>query len=642
MVTDKPFIGYRSPRRAERNNDRVAASNAPLALLRGWAAGTAGLPGDLEGLVRMLPGIERKEPVLPTSEFYKEWLPLRGDSPTERAFTELGNLTGGAGATNVARALKTGASAGSRGALSAIRTAAENAAVPRTLHPQAGVIKMKGGNWLTGSVEDALKGLKRTSSGNVVRGVDQGLPIELSDLADFEAIAAAHPEHAAALNLSQKRSDAALNTWLDKKLARYVKNEMATPEDPVRALAERGVLHYEPRPTSGSVGRAMEHRAETGFPTGGYSENDLARNYEIMTDSSVRGESARSWLDNASEDVLSTMPWINKVPPETMVYEKNSPGLAHNLGFDHLVDELRNATNPQSGLPRELLWKYSDLDKVTVPQAVQRVSDINAWRAAQKAEADLLRANNAATVLHKEYPEGYRWVELKSRNPDEFEESIAHLPPKEWQASIEKFRSENESALKDALKYEGDTMGHCVGGYCDDVAAGKSRIYSLRDKKGQPHTTIEVAPVGRNPRHEEVIAEMKAQNPESMNLTGREWDIAYDEAWHSVLPKLPPRIVQIKGKQNRAPNPEYLPFVQDFVRSGKWSDVGDLGNTGLVEYTKKRQTIPRGLTGTIPKFDEAGIPEGFYTEDELVELMRGWQNKSGNTPGYARGGSINT
>ena len=37
---------------------------------------------------------------------------------------------------------------------------------------------------------------------------------------------------------------------------------------------------------------------------------------------------------------------------------------------------------------------------------------------------------------------------------------------------------------------------------------------------------------------------------------------------------LSPNIVQIKGKQNRAPKEDYLPFVQDFVKSGNWSDVG--------------------------------------------------------------------
>lgn len=54
--------------------------------------------------------------------------------------------------------------------------------------------------------------------------------------------------------------------------------------------------------------------------------------------------------------------------------------------------------------------------------------------------------------------------------------------------------------------------------------------------------------------------------------------------------ELPPTIIQIKGKSNRKPNDEYLPFVQDFVRSGQWSDVGDFGNTGLVKHEGKYLT----------------------------------------------------
>ena len=51
-----------------------------------------------------------------------------------------------------------------------------------------------------------------------------------------------------------------------------------------------------------------------------------------------------------------------------------------------------------------------------------------------------------------------------------------------------------DKRLEEALKYEGDIMGHCVGGYCPDVESGKSRIYSLRDAKGEPHVTVEVKP----------------------------------------------------------------------------------------------------------------------------------------------------
>jgi hypothetical protein len=60
---------------------------------------------------------------------------------------------------------------------------------------------------------------------------------------------------------------------------------------------------------------------------------------------------------------------------------------------------------------------------------------------------------------------------------------------------------------------------------------------------------------------------------------------------------LPLDIIQIKGKANLAPKEEYLPFVQDFVRSGQWGRVGDIGNTGLRkvggEFLTKAETAAR-------------------------------------------------
>lgn len=80
------------------------------------------------------------------------------------------------------------------------------------------------------------------------------------------------------------------------------------------------------------------------------------------------------------------------------------------------------------------------------------------------------------------------------------------------------------------------------------MASGQSNIYSLRDAKGKPSVTIET--------------------------TGPFDTQGYD------VDELP-SILQIKGKNNAAPPPEALPYIQDFIRSGKWSEVQDAGNTGL-------------------------------------------------------------
>jgi hypothetical protein len=310
------------------------------------------------------------------------------------------------------------------------------------------------------------------------------------------------------------------------------------------------------------------------------------------------------------------MPWLAKVPPETPVYLPSQSDAASNLGFSHLTDELRNAINPQSGLPENLLWKYSDLDKVTVPQAVERVAKINEWRAAQKAEADMARAMGPATQVVKEYPEqGYKWVELRQpketgrtvsveKIPDEiqgmddaqarraveemaydegldpgtpeFNQFVEDILPRKTTMTVD----ESYKALEDALKYEGETMGHCVGGYCPDVVEGRSKIYSLRDKKGQPHVTIEVAP--RNITAQEAI---KMAISEGLPEKGMETFNRVAEIMGSG-DFMRQDIVQIKGKGNKAPKEDYLPAVQDFVRSGNWSEVGDLQNTGLVSIDK--------------------------------------------------------
>lgn len=414
-----------------------------------------------------------------------------------------------------------------------------------------GVIKNKGGNWLNGSVEGALSGLKN---------------------ADI-----IYPEGSPHIPARD-----ALNSFIDKQLTRYVKNEMATPQDPIRALAERGVLHIEPDTTV--LQDLTKLRESLGFSAQPPSESAAAQYWNNVADASVLPRRSGEMLLKAAESsagplrerIANDRRWMQNAPKDTLI--NTWRGSERDLGFSHLIDELSNAMNPDSGLPRHLLLDPKSMDRVSVPQAVERVAAINAWRAAQKAEADALLANNAATVLHKEYPDkGFKWVELRKGELPEgwVQEGLAYVNPADPKAKW----IYPEEALRDALKYEGDTMGHCVGGYCDDVASGRTKIYSLRDAKGQPHVTIEVAPpqgfAGKKSREEYEAFLRGHETPHSEEEIAQALqDLDKGGAWS-------PRIKQIKGKQNRAPNEEYLPFVQDFVKSGKWSDVGDLQNAGL-------------------------------------------------------------
>lgn len=487
------------------------------------------------------------------------------------------------------------------------------------------VVKQKGGNWLSGSVEDALRGLQKRP----------GVTRPAEDPSTFDGVSPA--EQATFLR------DFALDDWVNKQLTRYTKNEMATPEDPLRALAERGVLHYIPE--EGPTLATRRARDAAGFDRQGVGVSPLARGWENTADAGIRTFTAQDILyrsDSIGSPVLKkkvaeSMPWIQKLEDKNAPIHDTRTGMYADLGFDHLIDELENALNPESGLPARFQLDPAKLHKVSVPQAVQRVHGINQWRAEQKAEADALRANNAATSLVREYPEnnplGLRWVELKKPEVklDELTpERVAALTERgsmtpEKRAAIDDALQgsglSGRKMLEDALKYEGDVMGHCVGGYCDDVASGRSRIFSLRDAKGEPHVTIEVSPEsleqarGINRVHlEDLVGEDKARDLYSEFVRSGSDDLGKFLSDRGGI--LSPRIVQVKGKQNRAPNAEYLPFVQDFVRNsplgGSWSDVGDLHNTGMFRVRKGQRW---------PGFSEE-MPEGYYTIEEAEKQAR--------------------
>lgn len=634
---NQPYIGYRSAgRRRPELNDRAASADAPLALLRGLVSGVLGAPGDIESLVRMLPGLSEKT-VLPTSRDVEAGLPLRSVSqtPVGRAATELGTLGGGfyTGPGSPLRAIA--------GLPSAVSRAGRDFAMAAG-QPAVNVVKPKGGNWLAGSVEKAIEPMAQRlgREDELLRTLQLANP-DLDPAQARQVIRA---------NLGQTESDVAVDKWLKSKLAKYIRNEMATPEDPLRALAERGVTHIPEG--AQSLERVTEwipetlegRRAAAGFPRGGMSETTMGQGWEQLADEAIHNLPARARISpdtgggsTRALQVEQENPWLMKVPPDTMTYGAYPVEVRQELGFEHLADELRNAINPTSGLPENLRWKYGDLDKVTVPQAVERVAKINEWRAAQKVEADAARAMNPATHTVKEYPEqGYKWVEL--RQPKELPEgwSEARKPSGEVGAYYDPsgatvYDHPGMKTLEDALKYEGETMGHCVGGYCPDVVEGRSRIYSLRDKKGQPHVTIEVAPPTQGISPGRWLNTLPIEEQERIVSSGiKPGDTPEYAEW---LANLPSDIVQIKGKANRAPNAEYLPAVQDFIRSGNWGRIGDLQNTGL----RSSRDVFNDLE--LETLKGSGREVGNYlSPSEIEDLQRTFG--TGLTPG-ARGEGFN-
>jgi PcfJ-like protein len=391
----------------------------------------------------------------------------------------------------------------------------------------------------------------------------------------------------------------------------------------------------------------------------GIDEKESMVGDNAYSNANAKAHSLRSSDDNVNLRRLKEDPDINKIAPEANIYSVQT----YPLMFEHILDVLKE------DLANGRL-KPEDLKNISVEQAVRKTADYDKEMARKMAEAQFKITEGMP--VHKEYPEGYKWIELTAPKKElpsgwSVKEALNPMGGKQFQVFDENgspivgaYGRTEKSALNSAtkqlgrpelekaLQYEGETMGHCVGGYCPDVLERRSRIFSLRDTKGEPHVTVEVKPN----QHLDYNTWFDRQPEEIQNriaqrrLEDRNHDIYEGPEYLADRESQPPKIVQIKGKQNLAPKEQYLPFVQDFVKSGNWSDVGDLKNTGLNkignQYLTSEELKPKtqealNYLNTHPAFEphrqanreyldaldkEFSTNEPVYTRHEMNELER--------------------
>ena len=148
-------------------------------------------------------------------------------------------------------------------------------------------------------------------------------------------------------------------------------------------------------------------------------------------------------------------------------------------------------------------------------------------------------------------------------------------------------RTPEQAWLAGQLTQEGNALGHCVGGYADEVSAGQSRILSLRDHLGRSYATVEINPTTQRSSvstfYDQASPDFLAQHPlpegaRYQSDLSREWvefkyDISHTPEYKAWLKTFPENIAQIKGAGNGAP-PEYVrPYIHDLVKSGNWAEV---------------------------------------------------------------------
>jgi hypothetical protein len=492
--------------------------------------------------------------------------------------------------------------------------------------------------WLKGYPEKSLAPLRLKNP-----GAGTGDPAET--IAQLQQKLAAEPDFivpdAFTRSLEVLAPRAALNNWIDTSLAKYIKRDYGSPNDPLALLApeQRHVPLINENLRAAQTNAVWPPRRPTGdIGLSGVSSDTL----DWLTNPSGR---PKAYIDK----VMAENPWLASLPKETILYGDVS---VHDLGLQHLRDELHNAIRPDSDLPDQLRLRPESLPRVSVAQASQLVGKINAWRAANKAKADLAASMNPATFIHKEYPEqNMRWVQLRA--PDELKalpEGYSIRPsndmsrqsgrfvlrhPDGKESALGTYATEEQAIkkalgviegddrfeqLQKALKYEGDTMGHCVGGYCDSVFDGTSNIYSLRDARGEPHVTVEVSNddwVSGEAMDEIIPGSFAGYRDQMNNFDGIANIHEYIQKVHPEMfaTLTRPSIVQIKGKSNNKPVDKYLPFVQDFVKSQKWGDVGDLRHTGLRRAAEAFQ--PYSITKA--RAEGIDLPD-YLTEQEIADI----------------------
>ena len=244
-------------------------------------------------------------------------------------------------------------------------------------------------------------------------------------------------------------------------------------------------------------------------------------------DAEVAAQAIKSWTKPNPERIANTqaLPEVMSFPSEKMPkrkFEFNKPG---------------SKQQKQSiDLPEEELG-YS-LREIALPKELTPAQSKNIKLGSELSEDERSTEYIGDAQLREELKGRYYALDHKGKpivNNFTDEMAIGTTP--------------QEAYLAGQLAHEGNTLGHCVGGYSREVVDGNSKILTLRDSLGRSYVTIEATPKGLNPVQD---------------------------------------ILQIKGPNN-GPVPEYArKYIQQFVKEGTWGDVADLENIGLREHPTTR------------------------------------------------------
>ena len=420
----------------------------------------------------------------------------------------------------------------------------------------------------------------------------------------------------------------ALNNWVDNRLKPYLKNDLATPGDPVRKLAdEHGISHIKDLEDSQQLSRdSVAARERNKMPTEGHATTPAGRAWENLADTTIHPLPAKDFIGDYLATATQNPGLIEAATrdPNTKIHQLGSD-FDTRLGLDHLMDELRSSLT--GNVPQHLALTPKTLERMTMADAVRHVAKVNDYREKQMAKTAAEDMKDFPPI--KSYANGDKWHDLKlptlsekasqelkddplfgipqqvrnswDRNitrdlevrgfDDSESEDYRHAYMAREQELAQDYYSRNPKIHHEAytkldkmLKNEGDMMGHCVGCYTDEVASGNTKIFTLRDKSNKPHTTVEMNVVA--PRWDELPTEVQGLPTEELNQ------------WIKDNPTVV--LNQFKGKQNKPIIEKYRDQALDLLNNPQnihtiisITDEGrhDLAGAGIIDRNDTKSVM---------------------------------------------------
>jgi hypothetical protein len=382
----------------------------------------------------------------------------------------------------------------------------------------------------------------------------------------------------------------ALNDWMQTKLARYIRSDMATENDPfVKATDQGKKLHLHENIDEVLAPMDVGHtRVMEGFPKEGFAKTELGKKVEAQIDSSIFPQAV------GSMDTYELHPTARKLldtDPASRVYQ---PGynLSQRMQFPKMIEGMEDMLaerrftaygDVSTPIPEEYHLTPEKLQGLSPVQASEKVALFNQWRENERQKQAAQYLDKYGNT-YKKYDNGRKWIAM---------DDLADEPK---QAELVQ-------------------QAGCLGGWCTkqesfamENGSGDNRLHILFDEKAVPRVQLTVTKT--TPTVEDFVNSMEYY--QINNFRNKYGNIAYMhdyqfydtpeyQAWARMQDNSE-RITELKGQFNtrelaKDPNlSKYLKEVQDFVKSKPWGAVANLEGINMINLDESLPVLSRGLS----------------------------------------------